>query len=57
MTKRNQKNKDQNWYKKLKIMFWLKGKIEKNNNFYKGSRKKIEIKTTRTKLKNIIPSI
>jgi hypothetical protein len=21
-------------------MFWLKGKIENNNNFYKGSRKK-----------------
>ena len=31
-------------------MFWLKGEIEKNNNFYKKTKKKIEIKTMRTKL-------
>jgi hypothetical protein len=25
---------------KIKTMFWLKGKIEKNNNFYKKAKKK-----------------
>jgi hypothetical protein len=35
----------------------VKGEIEKNNNFYKRAKKKIEIKTRRTKLKYIIPSI
>ena len=39
-------------------MFWLKGEIKKNNNFYKKiQKKKLEIKTTRTTLKNIIQSI
>jgi hypothetical protein len=38
-------------------MFLLKGEIEKNSNFYKKSIKKLEIKTIRTELKNIIPSI
>jgi hypothetical protein len=38
-------------------MFWLKSEIEKNSNFYKKSMKKLEIKTMRTELKNIIPSI
>jgi hypothetical protein len=38
-------------------MFWLKGEIKKNNNFYKKVTKKLEIKTMRTKLKNIILSI
>ena len=42
---------------KIKTIFWLNGKIEKNNNFYKKAKKKIKIKTIRTKLKNIIPSI
>jgi len=32
----------------------LKGEIEKNNNFSKRSKKKIEIKRIRTKLKIII---
>jgi hypothetical protein len=35
----------------------LKGEIENNNNFYKRAKKKLEIKTMMTKLKNIIPSI
>jgi hypothetical protein len=36
----------------------LKGEIEKNNNSYKiAKKKKLKIKTMRTKLKNITPSI
>jgi hypothetical protein len=35
----------------------LKGEIENNNNFSKGPRKKIDTKTMRTKLENILPSI
>jgi hypothetical protein len=36
----------------------LKVEIEKNNNFSrKGQEKKTAIKTTMTKLKNIVPSI
>ena len=37
-------------------MFWLKGEIEKNNNFYK-MKKKLKIKTMGIKLENIILSI
>jgi hypothetical protein len=43
---------------RIKTNFLLKGEIENNNNYItKRPRKKIEIKTIRTKLKNIIPSI
>jgi hypothetical protein len=42
---------------KKKTMLQLKGEIEKNNNFYKRSKKKIKIKIMRIKLKNIIKSI
>ena len=39
-------------------MFWLKDKIEKNNKFYKKkTKKKLEIKTMRIKLENIISLI
>jgi len=38
-------------------MFWLKGKIEKNNNFTKGQEKKLKIKIMRAELKNILPLI
>jgi len=38
--KKNKKNKDPKWHKKLKIKFWLKGETEKNNNFSKRSKKK-----------------
>jgi hypothetical protein len=41
---------------KIKIIFWLKGEIENNNNFYKRA-KKLEIKKIRIKMENIIPSI
>jgi len=38
-------------------MFWLKSKIEKNNNFTKGQEKKLKIKIMRAELKNILPLI
>ena len=38
-------------------MVWLKGEIEKNNNSYKKTKKKLKIKMIRTELKNIILSI
>ena len=57
-TQTNKKNEDQNWHKKIKIIFWLKGVLKKNNNFYKRAKKnKLKIKTIRTELENIIPSI
>jgi hypothetical protein len=49
MIKENQNNEDQNLNKK--IIFWLKDKIEKKNQFIKRPKK---IKWIRTKLKKII---
>jgi len=46
MIKENQNNEDQNLNKK--IIFWLKDKIEKKNQFIKRPKK---IKRIRTKLK------
>ena len=43
---------------KIKKKLWLKVEIEKNNIFSRKSQeKKTAIKTTMTKLKNIVPSI
>jgi len=38
-----------------KFYIWLKGEIEKNNNFSKKTKKKNRNQTMRIKLKNIIP--
>ena len=40
-----------------KIILELNGGIEKNNSFYKRTKKKIKIKTMRIKLESIILSI
>jgi len=42
---------------KNKNNIWLKGEIERIITFIKRSRKQLEIKKIRTKLKNTIPSI
>jgi hypothetical protein len=52
-----QKNEDQNWHKNLKQCFDWMVKLKRIITFTKGPRKKLKIKTIRTELKNIIPSI
>jgi hypothetical protein len=55
--KKNQKNEDQNWHKKYKKYSNWRVKLKRIINFTKEPREKLEIKTMRTKLENIIPSI